>query len=138
MKIIYPNSITIDNGWFSGFFDADGTITYSIKNNVPQLTISVTNKLLIDVIYFKNILGGYIYFDKSQNGYYKWSIQERSDIELFKSYIKKYPSFSHKKQRLFLINKYFELKDLKAHLASPESNLGKAWIKFNNKWNNKG
>lgn len=31
--ILYPTSITKNNGWFSGFFDADGTITYSIKNN---------------------------------------------------------------------------------------------------------
>ena len=52
---------------------------------------------------------------------------------MFKSYIIKYPSLSNKKQRLFLIEKYFELKDLKAYSASPESILGKAWIKFNNK-----
>jgi hypothetical protein len=90
---------------------------------------------LVDVIPFKNILGGNVYFDKGQNGYYKWSIQGRNDIEVFKSYIFKYPSFSNKKQRLFLIDKYFELKDLKAYSALPESILGKAWIKFNNKWN---
>jgi ubiquinol-cytochrome c reductase cytochrome b subunit len=45
---------------------------------------------------------------------------------------------SNKKQRLFLINQYYELKDLKAYSASPESILGKAWTKFNNKWNNRG
>jgi hypothetical protein len=71
IKIKYANSITIDNAGFSGFLDADGTITYSIKNSIPQLTISVTNKLLVDVIAFKDILGGNVYFDKSQNGYYK-------------------------------------------------------------------
>jgi ubiquinol-cytochrome c reductase cytochrome b subunit len=84
------------------------------------------------------ILGGNISFDKSQNGYYKWSIQGRNDIENFKAYILKYPSFSNKKQRLFLTDKYFELKDLRAYSASPESVLGKAWIKFNDKWNNRG
>lgn len=138
IKIIYPSPITINNGWFSGFFDADGTITYSIKNSIPQLTISVTNKLLVDIVYFKDILGGNIYFDKGQNGYYKWSIQGRNDIENFKSYILKYPCFSNKKQRLFLTDKYFELKDLKAYSASADSVLGKAWIKFNNKWHNRG
>lgn len=71
IKIKYAKSITKDNGWFSGFFDADGTVTYSIKNSIPQLTISVTNKLLIDVLPFKDRLGGNIYFDKGQNGYYK-------------------------------------------------------------------
>ena len=138
INIKYPRAITIKNGWFSGFFDADGTITYSMKNSYPQLTISVTNKLLIDVIKFKYIFGGNVYFDKGQNGYYKWSIQARNDIDLFKAYLLKYPSFSNKKQRLFLISKYYELKDLKAYSAVPNSSLSKAWLIFSDKWNNRG
>lgn len=136
--IKYPSAITKHNGWFSGFFDADGTISYSMKNNYPQLTISVTNKLLVDVIAYKDIFGGNVYFDKGQNGYYKWSIQARDDIELFKHYVLKYPCLSNKKQRLFLTDKYYELKDLKAYSALPDSLLAKAWVKFNNKWNYRG
>jgi hypothetical protein len=138
IPIIYPNSITIDNGWFSGFFDADGTIIYSIQNNYPQLTINVANKLLIDVINYKNIFNGNVYFDKGQNGYYKWSIQSRSNIDFFKLYLLKYPSKSNKKQRLFLTDEYYNLIDLKAYCALPDSSLHKAWTKFNKKWNNRG
>lgn len=138
MIIIYPTAITKNNGWFSGFFDADGTITYSIKNNQPQLTISVTNKLLPDVISFKDVFGGNVSFDKGQNGYYKWSIQSKDDIELFKNYLLIYPSYSNKKQRLFLTDEYYELKSLKAYCALPGNPLAKAWTKFNNKWNNRG
>jgi ubiquinol-cytochrome c reductase cytochrome b subunit len=138
IQIKYPSTISINNGWFSGFFDADGTITYSIKNNYPQLTISVTNKLLVDVIEYKNVFGGNVYFDKGQNGYYKWSIQSRTDIDFFKAYILKYPSLSNKKQRLFLIDKYYDLKDLKAYSAPEDSALFKAWKLFNSKWNNRG
>jgi hypothetical protein len=138
LDIIYPSDITINNGWFAGFFDADGTITYSIKNNYPQLTISVTNKLLIDVIAFKKIFGGNVYYDKGQNGYYKWCIQARSDIDFFKTYLIKYPSLSNKKQRLFLTNKYYALKDLKAYSTPCGSPLAKAWQNFNDKWNNRG
>lgn len=138
VPIIYPKNITINNGWFAGFFDADGTITYSIKNDYPQLTISVTNKLLVDVINFQNIFNGNIYFDKSQNGYYKWSVQSKSDIDQFKSYLEKYPSFSNKKQRLFLTDEYYYLKDLKAYKALDYSPLFKAWTSFENKWNNRG
>ena len=138
IPIKYPESITKDNGWFSGFFDADGTITYSIKNDSPQLTISVTNKLLVDVIDYKNIFNGNVYFDKGQNGYYKWSIQSKTDINEFKEYLLRYPSLSHKKQRLFLIEEYYYLKDLKAYKAPVDTNLSKAWLKFNNKWNNRG
>lgn len=71
VPMLYPKNITEDNGWFAGFFDADGTITYSIKNNNPQLTISVTNKLLADVISFKDVFKGNVFLDKGQNGYYK-------------------------------------------------------------------
>ena len=118
-------------------FDADGTITYSIKNNQPQLTISVTNKLLVDVIAFKDIFGGNVSFDKGQNGYYKWSIQWKNDIELLKSYLLIYPSYWNKKHRLLLTDKYYQLKALRAYSALPENPLAKAWIKFN-KWNLRG
>jgi len=53
------------------------------------------------------------------------SIQSYTDIGVFLDYIKTYPSRSHKKQRLFYIPKYFELKALKAHQANPDSPLGK-------------
>lgn len=137
VPIIYPKPITVNNGWFAGFFDADGTITYSIKNDNPQLTISVTNKLHTDVISFKNVFNGNVYFDKGQNGYYKWSIQSKTEIDFFKSYILKYPSRSNKKQRLFLIDDYYSLKDDKAHKASVGTPLHKAWTLFNDKWNNR-
>lgn len=137
IPIIYPQTITINNGWFAGFFDADGTITYSIKNDNPQLTISVTNKLRTDLISFKNVFNGNVYFDKGKNGYYKWSIQAKTDIDFFKSYLLKYPSRSNKKQRLFLINNYYYLKNLAAHKASVGTPLHKAWTIFNDKWNNR-
>lgn len=134
INILYPAVLTRDNGWFSGFFDADGTITYSMKNNHPQLTISVTNKLSVDLLPFKEIFAGNIYYDKGQNGYYKWCIQSKTDIEKFLCYISKYPSYSHKKKRLFLVNNYYYLKDLKAYSSLDMSPLSKAWIKFNNRW----
>jgi hypothetical protein len=138
IELKYPEPITIENGWFSGFFDANGTITYSIKNSYPQLTISITNNLMVDVISFKSIFGGNIYYDKGLNGYYKWYLQASKDIDFFKAYLLKYYCFSNKKQRLFLINKYYELKNLKAYSALPNSPLNKAWLIFSNKWNNRG
>jgi hypothetical protein len=38
----------------------------------------------------------------------------------------KYPLFSNKKQRLFLTEKYYDLKDLKAYSASEDSSSFKA------------
>jgi ubiquinol-cytochrome c reductase cytochrome b subunit len=100
IRIIYPTAITKDNGWFSGFFDADGTITYSMKDNYPQLTISVTNKLLVDVSAFKDVLVVMYILIKV-----KWLLQmiytSKNWYRAFKSYLMKYPIFSNKKQRFF-------------------------------------
>jgi len=135
----YPlTAYSIDNGWFAGFFDADGTITFSLKNKVPQLTISVTNKKEIDVLFFKTVFRGYIHFDKAQNGYYKWSIQSKKDILNMLEYFKKHPSRSSKKKRLHLVPLYYSLKKLKAYsfLIKEVENkaLYKAWQRFQEKW----
>lgn len=129
-----PTPITCNNAWFAGFFDADGTITMSIKNDNPQLTISVSNKKEIDIIYYKNVFKGNIYFDKGSHGSYKWTIQSELHVLEFLNYIKKYPARSNKKQRLFLIPRYYELKKLKAYKAEINSLQFKAWNQFLLKW----
>lgn len=135
IKTLAPNTLHNKHGWFSGFFDADGTITLSLKGEykIPQLTISVTNRLLIDVIHFQQIFGGSVYYDRSQNGYYKWSIQKKNDILKIVEYFKICSSKSVKRQRLFIVNRYFELLDLKAY-KEENSMQHKAWLIFLNKW----
>jgi ubiquinol-cytochrome c reductase cytochrome b subunit len=137
-----PLSRHSNDGWFAGFFDADGTITYSFKNGIPQLTISVSNKLKENINDFTERFGGNIYFDKSGHGCFKWSIQSEIDIAKFINYIKIVPSRSKKRQRIFLVKKYFELKKLKAYkidsLRAAPSNLYKAWLNFDKKWKNRG
>ncbi|KAG1152638.1 hypothetical protein G6F37_000167 [Rhizopus arrhizus] len=39
ISVIYPIKLDKESNWFAGFFDADGTITMSMKNNRPQLSI---------------------------------------------------------------------------------------------------
>jgi hypothetical protein len=133
IPIIMPQSFPKNpiNGWFSGFFDADGTIGFYFKNNVPQLSIRVGNKLLQDIIYFKESFGGNIYYDSSQNGFYVWSIQSKADILNIIPLLKF--CRSHKSKRFFLIKDYFYLKDLKAY--NPTSPHYKVWLNFNKKWN---
>lgn len=132
---IKPVILTKDNAWFSGFFDADGTITYSFKNNLPQLLISVTNKYLHDVEYYNIFNIGNIYFDKAQNGYFKWSIQSKKDIiNYIDNYNKLFPSRTIKQKRLLLVTEFFELKALKAFNQPSNTLLYKAWLNFENKW----
>jgi hypothetical protein len=128
MPLLAPDTLTKTHGRFSGFFDADGTIGYYLKgpNQNPQLTFSVTNKLYSDVVYFMNIFGGYIYFDKSQNGYYKYSVQCEKDLDVLLHYFKICPSRSIKSKRIFLAKRYYQLIALKAHKAPEGTVLHKA------------
>jgi ubiquinol-cytochrome c reductase cytochrome b subunit len=138
LPFILPLPITKNNGWFTGLFDSDGTITYSFKNSYPQLTISISNKLKENINIFTEIFGGNIYFDNSGYGSFKWSIQSQKDIEQFLNYLKVVPSRSHKRQRLFLVKKFFELNKLKAYSYPIDSALYKAWLDFDNKWKDRG
>lgn len=84
IPLLTPDTLTDSHGWFSGFFDADGTLGYYSKGpyDTPQLTLSITNKLYNDVAHFMSIFPGNIYFDKGQNGYYKYSIQSEKDFNI--------------------------------------------------------
>ncbi len=139
MNITLKTSFNIDknNNWFAGFFDADGTITYSWKGKylIPQLTISVGNKLYCDIVDYPKIFGGNIYYDTSHNGFYKWSIQSWRDIENMATYFKQYPSKSIKSKRIHLIPQYYYLCDMKAYRNTIESSVQyKAWKQFEIKW----
>ncbi len=136
INLLSPDTLHNKHAWFAGFFDADGTIGYYFKGSKanPELTISVTNKLHADVIYFSNVFAGNIYFDSAQNGYYKWSVQSEELINSFLEYTKVCPVQSIKRNRLFLIKEYYRLINLKAYKATEDSVIYKAWLEFNNKW----
>jgi hypothetical protein len=137
LQVLSPDILHLEHGWFAGFLDADGTIGYSLKGpyQIPQLTLSVTNKLYMDVVHFFNLFGGAIYFDISHNGYYKWMIQSEQNILNFSYYTKVCPPQSIKRNRFFLLKEYYRLVNLKAYKAHESTVLHKAWVKFNRKWN---
>ena len=62
LTLIYPEKLTFDNGWLSGFFDSDGTVTINQTNT--QLSIAAsqkTSELLQPLI---ELYGGNIYIDR--------------------------------------------------------------------------
>lgn len=130
----YPEKLTLDNGWFSGFFDADGTIIINSSN--WQLSISAgqkTSELLTPLV---ELFGGSVYIDRGGYGSFKWYVTKKEDILNLIEYFKKYPSRSAKNNRLHLVPKLYELKDMKAYIAPLDSLLAKSWNTFINKWNN--
>ncbi len=132
ITLIYPQKLTYENGWFSGFFDADGSIT--INKSTWQLSLTATQKtseLLTPLI---DLYGGNVYIDNGRYQSYKWYITKKEDVLKLIEYFKQYPSRSAKNNRLHLVPKYYELKTMKAHKALSETFLGKSWGIFFNKW----
>lgn len=65
---------------------------------------------------------------------FKWTVYRKSEIINMLNYFKIYKPRSQKFTRLQLAYKYYELRSLKAHKASVNSVLGKAWKEFLIKW----
>lgn len=157
IKLLEPKLLTLDNAWFSGYFDAKGSIDYIYNHNYntinhindsyyyPKLYINVINDYFIDLKPFKYLFNGDIYYDKSLNGFYKWSINPsqnnfKFNHLLFYKYNKINPSRSFKGKRLFLINDFYSLYDKKAfiNLNDNSSHINTLtynnWLLFNTKW----
>jgi Cytochrome C and Quinol oxidase polypeptide I/LAGLIDADG endonuclease len=132
LKLIYPKPLTFNNGWLSGFIDADGTITINSTNN--QLSISASQKTYELLEPLIKLYGGNIYIDNGKSQSFKWYISKRENIVNLLNYFKNSPCRSAKIKRIHLINKFYELKDIKAHKALPGTALYKAWYYFYNKW----
>lgn len=130
--LIFPNKLTKQNAWLSGFFDADGTVTINKTNS--QLSISLSQKTPEILTPLTELYGGNIYIDRGSSQSFKWYVTKREDILKLVEYFKINTSKSAKTKRIHLIYKFYDLKDLKAHKALPESNLAKSWNYFYTKW----
>lgn len=132
LTLIHPQKLCANNGWLSGFFDADGTVTINATNT--QLSISVSQKTSESLNYLVDLYGGNVYIDRGSSLSFKWYLTKREDILNLIEYFKTHPSRSAKKNRLHLIPRFYELKDLKANKVNPGTYLEKSWHYFYNKW----
>ena len=133
VTLIYPEKLTFNNGWLAGFFDADGSVT--LNSNNGQLAILLTQKTSEILQPLLDIYGGSIYIDRTSNSF-KWYVSDKEGILKILSYFKEYPPRSLKKNRLHLIPRCYELKEIGAHKASDNNQpyLAKTWETFKTKW----
>jgi len=84
------------------------------------LSIILTQKTSEILQPLLNIYGGSIYIDRTSNNF-KWYVSRKDGIIKLLNYFKEYPSRSLKKNRLHLIPRYYELKEIGAHKALNEN-----------------
>lgn len=101
--------LIFESGWMGGFFDSEGTITINKSNN--QLSILISQKTEELLLPLKELYGGSIYIDRASNTF-KWFITKKETILYLKdNYFKKFYVYSKKRNRLFLLDQYYKLKE---------------------------
>jgi hypothetical protein len=116
----------------AGFFDSDGSIYLNDKSGQVFITASQKNRFMLDALV--KLYGGQIYPMVKQEAF-KWTCFRKEEIlSLANDFFKINPCRSKKLTRLTMVNRFYELRQLHAHRASPNSDLGKAWKHFMVKW----
>jgi len=73
---------------------------------------------------YRPLYGGKIYIIKTVDAF-KWTVYRKEEIKNLLDYFEIYPPKSAKYARVKMIHKYFELRFLKAHIATENSVLSK-------------
>lgn len=123
-----PSPIIYNSNWVSGFFDGDGTVTLNNVNNQLTISFSQKNSLLLDDI--SKIHGGNVYPDRASNTF-KLCISKKEEVNNFLKYVKEYPCYSLKINRLHLIPQFYYIKSINKDNPA----LIKLLENFHNKWN---
>ena len=97
--------LTFLNGWLSGLFDSDGTITMNTVTR--QISISISQKTTDILIMLLSVYGGHIYPDFGRYTSYKWYITDKETMLLLLDYFNMYPSLpdarSAKQNRILML-----------------------------------
>ena len=130
IKLIYPNALTYNNGWLSGFIDSDGSVYFSESSG--QVFISATQKNIYLLQPLINLYGGRVDPSNSRGQAFKYVIYRKKELfNLRDNYFEKYPLKTLKSNRIKLIKEFYDVKLEKKN--NHASNL-KAWVEFKDKW----
>lgn len=131
IELIMPKPLTYNNGWLSGFLDADGSIFLSEKSGQIFISISQKNKYLLDPLI--KIYSGRVYISSPKTEAFKYQIYRKNDLfNLIDNYFINYPLRTLKLNRLNLIKQFYDLRTYKNNL----NDLKKLndWVDFKDKW----
>jgi len=81
VPILVPKHI--QDAWFCGFFDGEGTVNINRANYQPSLAVGQKDKSVLDRIAAQYSKGN-VWFDKSYGGYL-WAVSSREDLDFFMS-----------------------------------------------------
>lgn len=134
IELKYPNNLTFNNGWLSGFIDSDGSIYYSESSGQVFISASQKNKYLLEPLI--HIYGGRVDISSPKIEAFKYVVYRKAELfNLIDNYFSKYPLRTEKMKRVNLI-KQFYLLSAQATNKKSEKDIVKfnEWVKFKDKW----
>ena len=130
IKLLYPKSLTFNNGWLSGFIDSDGSIYFSEQSGQVFISITQKNKYLLQPLI--HLYGGRVDICSPKIEAFKYIIYKKNELfNLIDNYFSKYPLRIKKYSRLLLIKQFYSVRISK---NNQDTNKLNEWILFKDKW----
>lgn len=133
-KSLTPTTpLTYKNGYLSGLFDTDGSVYYNKSSNQAFITISQKERTLLDLLV--PVYGGKVYSSNKAGTAFKWTVSKKAEVlSLIDNYFHWYSCVSAKNKKFGLVKQFYYLSSIGALKASPDSELGKSFVQFVERW----
>jgi hypothetical protein len=130
MELKYPNNLTFNNGWLSGFIDSDGSIYYNESSGQVFISISQKNKYLLEPLI--SLYGGRVDINSPKIEAFKYVLYRKAELfNLIDNYFSKYPLRTEKMKRINLIKEFYLVRISKKNKDIVKFN---EWVKFKDRW----
>ena len=130
IQLLYPKSLTYNNGWLSGFIDSDGSIYFNEASGQVFISITQKNKYLLEPLI--HLYGGRIDICSPKIEAFKYVIYRKNELfNLIDNYFNKYPLRTKKFNRLHLIKQFYLVRINKNNKDIDKLNK---WVLFKDKW----
>ena len=129
----YPEPLTYNNGWLSGFIDSDGSVYLNEMSGQIFISISQKNRFLLEPLI--NLYGGRIDILSPKIEAFKYVVYRKNELfSLIDNYFTKYPLKTEKYKRINLIKQFYLLRTYSNNNNICDINKLNAWVSFKDKW----
>lgn len=130
IELKYPNPLTFNDGWLSGFLDSDGSVYFNERSGQVFIGITQKNRYLLEPLI--TIYGGRVDILSPKIEAFKYIMYRKAELfNLIDNYFNKYPLKTEKMKRINLIKQFYLLR---IHRKSQDINKFNEWVKFKDRW----
>ena len=130
IKLKYPQPLTFNDGWLSGFIDSDGSIYYNQVSGQISISLTQKNKFLLEPLI--KIYGGRIDILSPKVEAFKFVIYRKAELfYLIDNYFINYPLKTEKMKRINLVKDFYFFR---LYINSLDIQKFNEWVKFKDKW----